>query len=72
MSCPKCESDEVLTKFVSDGDLINSSSYKRLENEFVTSIEYDFFYKLKAVKDHLKKHCGNCNYQWRIATADNR
>lgn len=71
MNCPKCESDRILTRFVSDGELINSSSFNRIEDEFVTSVEYDFFYKLKAAKDHLKKHCGNCQYVWRISTADN-
>ena len=72
MKCPKCESDGILTRYVSGGALIDSSSYQKIENNYIKSSEYDFFFKLTAKKDHLQKHCGNCQYTWRVNTADDK
>lgn len=45
--------------------MINHSGRQKVENEFVTSNEYDFFWQIKAAKEHLHKHCRNCQYGWR-------
>lgn len=68
--CSKCGSDDVLTMFVKDGSIINTSSYNAVDSEFIYSIEYDVFYKLKAKKDHLHKYCQNCQHDWRDVTAE--
>lgn len=68
--CKKCGSDDILTTFIEEGKHINSSALKKVENEFITSSEYDFYFSLKANKDHLNKHCRNCQYSWRENTVD--
>jgi len=70
MKCVKCHSDDVNTSYVPEGDLINSSSYERVENEFVRSSEYDFCFQLKAKKEHLHFKCNECGYDWRESTMD--
>ena len=65
MGCKQCGSDDILTRHVMSGDLIDSSSFSNINDEFCHSIEYDIFYKVKASKEHLKKHCKNCHFGWR-------
>ena len=72
MKCEKCGSEDLDTQFVQYGQLIDSSSTRRVENEFIWCSEYDFFYKLSAAKDHLKITCGNCGYSYRTNTLDDR
>lgn len=69
--CSKCDQNTMTVKFVSKGSLINSSSTKRVENEFISSSEYDYFYKLNAKKDHLLKNC-KCGYAVRVRAADDK
>ena len=69
-NCPKCSSSNVTAFFVQARSLINHSGRTQIENEFVTSNQYDFFWQHVAAKDHLLKHCAECHYRWREATAD--
>ncbi len=71
MGCKKCKSEDIVTRFVDKGTLIDSSSLRKVSTEFISSSEYDLFYKLTAGKEHLHKHCRNCQYSWRENTADN-
>jgi len=71
-NCKKCNSDDILTRFVEADELIDHSSHFKINDEFVSSSEYDFYFQLKAKKEHLNKHCRNCQYAWREDTADNR
>ena len=66
--CYKCASEDINTKYVKDGELINSSSMQEIDNEFIRSSEYDYFYKLTAKKEHLLKSCRNCGYELRVNT----
>lgn len=68
--CAKCSEKDIVTKFIESGELIDSSSKKSVKNEFVSSSEYDFYFKLTAKKDHLHRHCRNCQYSWREKCAD--
>lgn len=68
--CRKCGSNDILTTHIEKGKLIDSSSIKQVENEFIASSEYDFYYRLTANKEHLSRHCRNCQYDWREKTAD--
>jgi len=69
-NCKKCGSNDILTKYIHGGELIDSSSYKMVDDEFVSSSKYDMFYKLTAKKEHLKKNCRNCQFSWRERTID--
>lgn len=71
-SCPKCSGADLHTRYIEKRTLLDHSSLRRVENEFVTSDEYDFFYKLTAAKDHLLHHCRRCQYAWRANTADSQ
>lgn len=66
MECVKCGSGNITTTYVPAGKLINSSSMVRVNDEFIRSSEYDYFYKLKAKIEHLLKKC-DCGYTWREA-----
>jgi hypothetical protein len=68
--CKKCKSTDIATSHIEIGKLIDSSSTKKIDNEFITPSEYDFYYKLVAKKEHLHKRCRNCQYDWRENTAD--
>lgn len=68
--CIKCGNSDVLTKYVAEGGLINSSSTKEINNQFIRSVEYGYFYKLLAAKEHLYIVCSNCRYSWREDTND--
>ncbi|MBC2659789.1 hypothetical protein H7A76_32085 [Pseudomonas sp. MSSRFD41] len=68
--CPKCLGQEIVVAFVPANALINHSGRTKIETEFVTSSQYEFFWQHKAAKDHLKKHCRTCQFSWRQATAD--
>lgn len=70
--CKKCGSNDVLTRHISAGKLIDSSSIKKIDDEFVLSNEYDFYYQLKAKKEHLSHHCRSCQYGWRTNTLDSK
>ena len=67
-TCSKCESHNVKTTYVDKGQIIDSSSIKKVENEFVTSSEYDFFFRLNAAKEHLHIKCDECGYDCRVNT----
>jgi hypothetical protein len=56
--------------FTPKGNILDHSGRREIENEFVTSNQYDFYWQHKAAKDHLKKHCRTCQYSWRENTAD--
>lgn len=71
-NCKKCGSSEIETKFVTKGDLIDSSSISKVVSEFTNNSEYDYFYKVTAKKDHLRKRCLNCNYIFRVRTLDDK
>jgi len=64
--CKKCGSNDILTRHIPDDELIDSSSSARIDNEFIYSSEYQYYYKLKAKKEHLHRHCRNCQYDWRV------
>lgn len=70
MTCPKCSSANLYVQFVANRSLINHSGRAKIETEFVTSDQFDFFWQHKAAKDHLLKHCRTCQYAWRENTAD--
>lgn len=70
MSCPKCSGADLYIRFVAKRTLINHSGRQSIENEFVTSNQYDFYWQHVAAKDHLLKHCRTCQYAWRECTAD--
>ena len=63
LTCEKCGSDDILVRYIEEGQLIDSSSFKKVENEFIKSSEYDMYFQLKAKKEHLHNHCRNCQYQ---------
>ena len=64
-SCEKCGSEDLHTQFIKNNECCETSSTTAVDNEFIYSIEYSYFYKLKALKEHLYKHCRNCQYNWR-------
>lgn len=66
--CSKCGSEKIKTRHVADGSLINSSSFDKVDNEFVRSSEYDYFFKLTAKMEHLLETC-ECGYSWRERVA---
>jgi len=70
--CKKCGSSDILTRYIEQGQLIDSSSRRNVENEYISGSEYIFYYKLTAKKEHLHKHCRNCQYNWREDTADDQ
>lgn len=69
-ACPKCTSADLWVTFTPARALINHSGRQQIETEFVTSNQYDFFWQHVSAKDHLKKHCRTCQFQWRENTAD--
>lgn len=68
-SCPQCSGEEIETLYIGKNSLINSSSFDRIETEFIHASEYDYFYKLTAKIPHLFKRC-KCSYQWREHPSD--
>ena len=68
--CPKCGENNLLVRHMSEGELIDSSSYSKVDNEFISASEYDYFWQLKAKKDHLVIVCRTCKYNWRENTKD--
>ena len=66
VECKKCRSSDVDINYIKDDELIDSSSIKKIETEFVSSSEYDFYFKLKAKKEHLLSTCGNCGFKERL------
>lgn len=66
--CDKCGSMNVKTSYIKDGKLINPSSCEKIDNDFIQSSEYDYFYQLKAKKEHLSVICSNCGYETRKDT----
>lgn len=67
--CIKCGSENIVSRYYKARQLINSSSFTKIENEFVTSSEYDLFFKLTAKVEHLFKAC-ECGYSWRDSVID--
>jgi len=72
MECKKCGAQELSTRYVRYGELITSSGSEWVNNEFVNSSEYDFFFKLTSAKDHLLVSCKKCGYAERARTSDDR
>jgi hypothetical protein len=66
--CSKCNSQNIKTGYVGEGELVASSSQMKVDNEFVRSSEYDYFFKLTAKTEHLSKKC-ECGYSWRERVA---
>jgi len=46
------------------------SSLRPVISEFTNNSEYDYFIKVTASKDHIKKHCRTCQFHWRERTLD--
>ena len=66
VKCIKCmNSKDNFIVHISEGELIDHSSRKKVENEFVRSSEYEVFYQLSAKKEHLHCTCNCCDYDWR-------
>jgi len=63
--CCKCGSEDILTRYIEPDECVDTSSLEKVKNEFIYSIEYSYFYKLKANIEHLFKTCCNCQYKWR-------
>lgn len=72
MKCKKCNSTDILTRYIKQDALINSSSELEIENKFIKASEYDFYFQLKAKIKHLKKHYRNCQYSWLEDTKDTK
>ncbi|KJZ41346.1 hypothetical protein [Pseudomonas fluorescens] len=68
--CPKCTSNDLLVTFTPKGLIIDYAGRRKIEDEFVTSNQYEFYWQHKSAKDHLRKHCRTCQFQWRENTAD--
>lgn len=71
MNCPKCSGTELKKKYVKYGELIDSSSFNPVDTDFVFSIEYEYYYKLKAKKEHVLVSC-DCGHQWREAVPNDK
>lgn len=69
-ACPKCAGSDLSVVFIPNRALINHSGRQKIETEFVTSNQYDFFWQHVSAKDHLVKHCRVCQYGWRENTAN--
>jgi uncharacterized Zn finger protein len=70
--CEKCGSESFSKRFIPYRSLINSSSTKKVSNEFIDCSEYDFFYKLTAGKDHLLLKCEECGFTERVNCIDTK
>ena len=70
--CIKCGGKELSIKHIPEGTLINSSSTRSVSDEFQYSVEYDFYYKVKAAKEHLNIICKTCGFSLRKNTIDNQ
>lgn len=70
MSCPKCTSTDLLVTFTAKGKVLDAFGRREVEDEFVTSSQYDFYWTYRAAKDHLHKHCRVCQFNWLENTAD--
>lgn len=70
--CSKCGSDGLYVRFVPNRKVIEPSGRHKIETEFVTSNEYEFFWQHVSAKDHLLKSCRSCGYAWRENTADSK
>jgi len=68
--CSKCGEHKVLSKYIAAGSVINSSSDRKYDTEFLTSSEYDFYYRIDAKIEHLHNTCRNCGYTWRESVAN--
>jgi hypothetical protein len=65
-SCGVCNSKDVKITFVKRNSLIDSSSFHRVDNEFISASEYDYYYKLTAAKDHILCRCNVCEKSSRV------
>jgi len=63
--CSKCGNSDLVTRYIENNELVESSSRENINDEFVRSIEYEYYFKVKASKQHLHRHCRNCHYEWR-------
>lgn len=69
-NCPKCGNTDLVLKHTPKDSIVANSSTKAVETEFITSSEYDFYYKLTAKKEHIHCHCRTCQYSWQRNCAD--
>lgn len=69
-TCPKCLSTDLAVKYYAKGEVITAQGRSRLETEFVTSSQFEFYYRYNAAKEHLAKSCRRCQYKWHENTAD--
>ena len=63
--CSKCGGTDLAVQYIACRQLINHSGRQKVETEFVTSDEYDFYWKHTAAKEHLVKQCRVCGFAWR-------
>ena len=66
--CNKCGSEKTRQKYIPEGKLITASSLKKIDNEFIRSSEYDYYFSLISKKEHLFFNCIDCGYETRINT----
>ena len=73
MKCAKCNSEDIRVRYVPEGEIIDTSYSKSLPHPFKAFLyysEYDFYYLVKAKKEHLFLQCNTCVYSWREATKE--
>ncbi len=63
--CPHCKTSSLQVKAFFAGDIVDSSSLSKEVDEFVHSVEYEIFYKVKCDRDHLSYICTSCDWYWR-------
>ncbi len=70
VTCAKCNSKSIKTKYVPKGATLNAFSYERVDNDFIRASEYDYSFTLVAKIEHLHCGCRECGYKWRIKCSD--
>jgi len=69
--CTKCASEDIRIVHVPRGKTVNSSAWNRVETDFLTSSEFDIYFRIDAKREHLNCRCRQCGYGWRQATVQN-
>ena len=70
--CPKCGEEGLKVKYISKGELIDSSSNTDINTEFLASSRYEYYYKITSKKEHLVIMCKTCKFMWRDNTNDDK
>jgi len=68
--CIKCTNEDINIKFIAEGKMVDSSSNHIQEDDYLTSKESTYYFKVTAEKDHLFMECTTCGYNWRENTKD--